>query len=195
MPPTPPLHSTVFIQPCTFSPSDLPTSHLSTDLSTVVEQRVEQPSPTIPPTIQIDFSDLRLFEQVEQQYLDQGIEMEGAIAIQPSNPAFQTDRLAIMPNAERSDITVRFHVPRHHIQAVVTGVKAIKLTAFDAKQQILAQHCVGVAQYLQLLQLPATDSQDKLPQQQLDMAIENQSIYQIQVSSDAPFVLHQLVIA
>lgn len=191
MPPIPPLHQTVFIQPYNFASSDLSTSGLSTDLSPVVDQ----PSPHLSPTIQIDFSDLRLFEQVEQQYLDQGIYMEGAIAIQPSNPAFQTDRLAIMPNAGRSDITIRFHIPRYRIQAGVTGARAIKLTAFDANQQILAQHCVGVAQYLQLLQLPTIASQDKLPQQQIDVAIENKPIYQIQISSDAPFVLHQLVVA
>ena len=176
MPPIPPLHPAILIQPCAYSPVDLSS----------VERQTSSP-------VYIDFNDLCLFEQVEQQYLQQGIELEGAIAIQPSNPAFQTDRLAIMPNADRTDIVIRFRVPRRQVQAIVTGARAIKLTAFDTNQQI-AQQSVGVAQYLQLPQLPSSDSSRRLPQHQIELAGENQPIHQIQISSDAPFVLHHLVV-
>jgi hypothetical protein len=150
-----------------------------------------KPSPGLPsaPPAQeqtkLDFAALALFEQVRDQYRDRGISFAGAIAIQPSNPAFISgaNSLVLMPIAGKAAIEIYFHRPTHHVEVCVVGAKPIMIRAFDADGQLIAKDST-----LSQRCLPAqAHSAKPFPPQQLELAAAN--IYRIVVDSNAPFVL------
>jgi hypothetical protein len=144
------------------------------------------PRPPVPEFIQLDFEELSLFEQVQNQYQNLGVRFEGAIAIHPSNPAFASPSgsLVIIPSGEGLSITVHFDRPIRQTKAVVIGARSVRLTAFDRHGNVLIQERTSTQ-----LQIPA-EAIASLPAEKLAAIAEK--IVRIVFASDAPFILDSL---
>ncbi|PSB23007.1 hypothetical protein C7B76_01790 [filamentous cyanobacterium CCP2] len=135
--------------------------------------------------IHLDFSDLKAFELVREQYHQWGIRFEGAIALRPSNPSFGAapEAIVLTPEAGRS-IAVHFEQLQRMVGAFVTATQQIKLTLFNHNNEPIAEQYAGTTQYVK--------GQGKLnesfPQYHLELLKEN--IAKVEFSSDAPFILH-----
>jgi hypothetical protein len=144
--------------------------------------------------IQLDFSELTVFEPVQDHYQQQGIRFEGAIALRPSNPAFNVDpvdptAIALAPEAGRSSIAVHFEQLQRLAGALVTATQKIKLTLFNQANEPIAEQYAGATQYVQGL-LTADES---FPQHYMELI--EQGIAKVEFSSDAPFILHRFFYA
>lgn len=136
--------------------------------------------------VHIDFSNLSVFESVRWQYQHWGIQFEGAITLQPSNPAFGVDpgTLVLTPEAGRSSISVHFDQLRKTVGALVTATQQIKLTLFDRENHPIAEQFAGVNQYLRSVE----GFHARFPRHQLELIAEG--IARAEFSSESPFVLH-----
>lgn len=138
----------------------------------------------IPSLVELDFQDLKAFERVTDQYQHLGVGFEQAIALSPSNPAFQprTGSIAVMPLGHHKSITVSFLRSVKKVGAYVSNVRPVTLTAYDedgnglgsASSQPCSSLEPGVALDLQLLEL------------------EIEAIAYVTFQCDAPFILNDL---
>jgi hypothetical protein len=142
--------------------------------------------PPVTDPLQLDFTDLKVFESVQDQYQQWGIRFEGAIALRPSNPAFQVEpgTIVLVPEAGRSKIAVQFEQLRKWVGAVVTATQQVKLTLLNRDNEPIAEQWAGTVQYIQGQQVP----NESFPQHQMELIQNN--IAKVEFSSDAPFILH-----
>lgn len=135
--------------------------------------------------IPLNFATLTGFEVVREQFQAVGVRFEDAIAVHPSNPAFQTDsgQLALMPIAERTKITAQFQQPQRWVQAVLTGARQIRLTAYAGDVTVLTQSTQQEQAQLGYATPIA------LPQQSLELV--SNRITKVTFDSPAPFLLSE----
>lgn len=166
---------------CTFQP---PKVHSPK----VQSPKVDRSLPPVQSCTFIDlvFDELTLFELVNEQYQHLGMHIRGAIAIHPSNSAFQppVDAIALMPEAG-APIEITFDRPIRHLVAVVNGARQIRMTGFDRHNNILAHERTETC----LREIPA-ESTAAFPRHTL--AIEGEAFSRVVFSSDAPFLLQSL---
>lgn len=95
--------------------------------------------PTIPKLLRLDFEDLTAFESVSEQYSHLGVHFNGAIAFEPSNPAFlpKSGTSVLMPSGHEMILSVSFDSPTCWMGAYVCGASSIVLTAFDEAGNII----------------------------------------------------------
>lgn len=143
------------------------------------------PSP-VSDRIHLNFAELDAFALVSECYQQWGIRFEGAVALQPSNPAFgvEPDTTVLTPEAGRSSIAVYFHQLQKTVGALVTATRQIKLTVFNRDDQPIAEQYVGSAHYLQ----PLFHNEGRFPQYQMELIADG--VARVEFSSDAPFILH-----
>lgn len=143
------------------------------------------PSP-VSDRIQLNFAELDAFALVSECYQRLGIRFEGAVALQPSNPAFgvDPDTIVLTPEAGRSSIAVYFHQLQKTVGALVTATRQIKLTLFNRENQPIAEQYAGSTHYVQ----PLSSDDAQFPQYQLELIADN--VAKVEFSSDAPFILH-----
>lgn len=136
----------------------------------------------------IDFSDLQPFERVRSQYQAWGIEFEGAIALQPSNSAFNLPEASVglIPCSDRRPIKLYLQRPYQEIGACLIGAKQITVKAFGANQQLVHQQCFGQTNYLQA---QGAASRTVILH---NMQLSDSAIVQLEISSDASFMLKNL---
>lgn len=136
----------------------------------------------IPSLVQLDFQDLKAFERVTDQYQHLGVEFEQAIALSPSNPAFQprTGSMAVMPPSHHKSITVSFLRPIAKVGAYVSNVIPVTLTAYDEDGNSLGSASSHPC--------PFPEPGVALPQQLLELEIEG--IAYVTFYCDAPFILN-----
>lgn len=142
--------------------------------------------------VQLSFEGLTEFESVRNQYRHQGVVFDGAIAIYPSNPAFQSQSptLALVPATTNLTVTLYFRHPVRQVGALVTGAKPVHLRIFDKGDRLLAHHSIGHRQSLQPCRTKATRlSSSSYPQHRL--AIEAEGIAKAIFEADSPFLLNQ----
>lgn len=142
------------------------------------------PPQATPSLVRLDFQDLKAFERVTEQYQHLGVQFEQAIALSPSNPAFQprTGSMAVMPPSHHKSITVSFFRSIAKVGAYVSNVIPVTLTAYDedgnslgsASSQPCSSPQPGVALDRQLLEL------------------EIEAIAYVTFHSDGPFILNDL---
>lgn len=135
--------------------------------------------------IKLDFEDLSAFEQVRDQYSGLGIKFAGAIALQPSNPAFlpHSGSVVLMPLTNGLSLGVYLYRTSQTVGAFVTGTKQVRLTAFDANDKVIAQSNTGARQYVQ----EQRQTVDPLPQHKLELTAVG--IARVEFASDAPFTM------
>ncbi len=147
------------------------------------------PSRALPQTglVHLDFEDLQPFEQVKDQYGDLGIQFEGAIALQPSNPAFLpcSGSLVLMPTARRSGILIHCHGAIRYIGAAVRCYHSVVLTALDEMGNIQSQTSTAPMSFMSDVHLPEAP----LPRQRLEL---RGSYNRVLFHSSAPFTLDDL---
>jgi hypothetical protein len=147
-----------------------------------------QPEPAQPlqlGRVELNFEDLSAFEQVRDQYSELGIKFAGAIALQPSNPAFlpRSGSVVLMPMTNGLSLDVYFYRATQTVGAFVTGTKQVRLTAFDADGKVIAQSDTGARQYVQ----EQRQTVDPLPQHKLELTAVG--ITRVKFASDTPFTL------
>ncbi len=143
-------------------------------------------SPPAPPApIQLDFQNLKAFEQLSDQYACSGVRFEGAIALQPSNPAFVPPSASqvLMPLVNQTGITVYFRRHASSAGAFVIGTKPVVLVAFDSDGNLLREINTG-ANYLIS---PAGELPTPLPYHRLE--VKGTHIAKVVFYSNAPFIL------
>ncbi|MBE9181065.1 hypothetical protein IQ268_21120 [Oculatella sp. LEGE 06141] len=135
-----------------------------------------------------DFATLTAFEHVRDQYRGLGIRFDGAIALQPSHPAFaeECSPLVVMPMAGRSSIHAYFCQPRRRVGAVVVGARQIKITACDRHHRPLTRCMAGSHQPT----LSQKTVSNLLPQHPVELFADG--IMRIVFESNAPFILKQV---
>jgi len=135
--------------------------------------------------VELDFEDLSAFEQVRDQYSGLGIKFAGAIALQPSNPAFppRSGAMVLMPMTNGLCLDVYLYRTTQTVGAFVTGTKQVRLTAFDADGKVIAQSNTGARQYVQ----EQRQTVDPLPQRKLELTAVG--AIRVEFASDAPFTL------
>ena len=89
--------------------------------------------------IELSFDQLKLFEPVMGQYKHLGVEFQGAIALQPSNPEFlpQSGTVVLIPQGNKMLISTSFKQPVALVRTLVCGSGSIVLTSYDADGNIL----------------------------------------------------------
>ncbi len=139
--------------------------------------------------VPINFSDLQPFERVQSQYQAWGIEFDGAIALQPSNSAFQLSQASVglMPSCDRIPLRIYLQQPHHWMSACLIGAKRITVRAFDASQRLIHEQSFGQSHYLQ--HRIAASSAVVISHM---MQLQASTIARIEISSDAPFILENL---
>lgn len=155
------------------------------ELRLLTPLQLEQRTPAKPlgQRVTLDFSTLTVFELVQEQFQSFGIGFENAIAIPPSNPAFQTDanQLVLMPIAGQTTITAHFQQPQRQVQAHLTGARRIRLTAYGSEEGAQRQY-TPQAQALLGQATPIA-----FPSHLLEL--ESDRITQVTFDSPAPFLL------
>lgn len=107
---------------------------------------------TCPRLIRLDFEDLTAFEPVTEQYSHFGLQFNGAIALEPSNPTFlpQSGTKVLMPLEHEMLLTASFEHPTSWVGAYVCGTGSVVLTAFDLDGNLIEKvstpgsPCLGV---------------------------------------------------
>ncbi|MEB3233410.1 MAG: hypothetical protein VKJ64_20550 [Leptolyngbyaceae bacterium] len=90
----------------------------------------------------VDLETLTNFERVTEQFLDQGIRFENAIALYPSNPAYpeaNMDMIALMGAPKQGFMDTTFLQPIRQIEVCVTSSRPLAMTAFNGQNQVLTQ--------------------------------------------------------
>ncbi len=103
--------------------------HASTDLA-------------LPPDwVRLDWSELAVFETVEQQFADRGVTFSNAIALPPSNPAYPpaTGTTVLLAAPKSGWLEASFPQAVRYVSGCVTSSRRAVLSAFDANNQPLAQ--------------------------------------------------------
>lgn len=92
--------------------------------------------------IRLDLEDLRCFEVVEQQFKHWGIAFRNAIALQPSNPAYQTrSGSTLLMGAPRNGwLEVNFSQTVKTFCCYVTSSRRMLLSVYDNQDELLVRH-------------------------------------------------------
>ncbi|MBW4495566.1 MAG: hypothetical protein KME26_21270 [Oscillatoria princeps RMCB-10] len=144
-----------------------------------------QMPPAQPAFIQLDFENLKGFEQLSDQYASSGVRFEGAIALQPSNPAFVPPSASqvLMPLVNQTGITAYFPRPASRAGAFVIGTKPVVLAAFDADGNRLREINTDANYVIS----PAGELPKPLPHHRLE--VTGTPIAKVVFYSNAPFIL------
>lgn len=163
------------------SPDPLPPSPIAFEIA------LAEVPPAETELVHLEFNELGTFEPVQEQFWEQGVRFEGAIALQPSNPAFQADTHSpgMMPMTGRSNITVHFRQPRQTVGAVVTAPRQITVTAFDQNDNLLGQQRAGSPKYLQ----QKAEQTEVFPRHHLELLAKG--AVKVVLSSTAPFIVQE----
>lgn len=132
----------------------------------------------------LDMETLMQFELIQDQYRALGVCFEGAIALQPSNPAFSapSGSMVLMPTASKPHIIANFLHPVQRIGAMVSGARQIRLTAFDRHGNVLMHQCTDRPRSLQL-----AEENRAFPRHVLE--VNAAGIARVVFASDSPFLL------
>lgn len=135
--------------------------------------------------VELDFEDLSAFEQVRDQYSNLGIRFAGAIALQPSNPAFppHSGSVVLMPMSHGLTLSVYLSRCIQTIGAFVTGTRQVRLTAFDCHGKAIAQSDTGARQYVH------EQRQTLVPLSQQKLELATARIARVEFASDSTFTL------
>ena len=136
--------------------------------------------------LRLDFQDLTAFERVTEQYRHLGVYFSGAIALEPSNPAFppKSTAFVLMPLGHEMIITVTFDTLARRIGAWVCGAGSVVLTAFDSDGKILKQASTTASPWFTL----SHQERGAWPQQQLEL--NQRGIAKVMFHSSSPFILN-----
>ncbi len=162
---------------------------LNTALNTDRPGKLSPCSKSQPPQsqLQLDFSELPSFTTIRDQYRDWGVAITDAIAIRPSNPAFVRTKLAsgLMPTAQNQTLSIQFQQLRQFVSFSLAGAQQITLRAYDTSHRLVAEQQVGQSDYRQMRQASAACIHHQVQ-------LIDPSISQIEIYSDAPFLLFDL---
>ncbi|NEQ99372.1 MAG: hypothetical protein F6K30_22150 [Cyanothece sp. SIO2G6] len=128
------------------------------------------------PTHLVELEGLANFETVTDQFSNQGIRFENAIALQPSNPAFPESTvgtMALIGAPKQGFMDTTFVHPIRQIEVCVTSSRPLVMTAFDHKNRLLAQTETGGGN----LANHATSATS--PNTRLGLRTQNASIHQV----------------
>jgi hypothetical protein len=172
-------------------PSMLPPVQFQPNSKNRVAARPRQSSSAAPAQALLtflNFEDLPTFELVRTQYEQFGIQFENSIVLEPSNPAFPSQRGArvLMPIAGQSTLVLRFKQPIQRIGAWVTGFQAVTLRVFDTDDHLLGHVSTGRPTYL----VPSSHEIKRLPDQLLQL--QTSTIAKAVLQADAPFTVESL---
>lgn len=147
-----------------------------------------QTAPTISPSpklLRLDFEDLTAFEAVTEQYNHFGLHIKGAIAIDPSNPAFtpKSGSVVLMPSSHEMIVTASFDHPIAWMSVFVCSAGCVGLTAFDAEGNIVAHLNTAVSSS----NVPANKYPATWHGQQLEL--NRHGIARVIFHSSEPFIL------
>lgn len=94
-----------------------------------------------PDWVCLDWSELAVFEAVDRQFLDRGVQFENAIALQPSNPAYPpaVGTTVLLAAPQSGWVAAHFPQPVRYVSSCVTSSRRAVLSAFDADDRPLAQ--------------------------------------------------------
>ncbi|MGG6296076.1 hypothetical protein ACQ4M4_16945 [Leptolyngbya sp. AN02str] len=92
-------------------------------------------------TVRLDFDSLQPFERVERHFQKFGITFKNAIALQPSNPAFQPmpGKMVLMGSPKSGWLEAVFDRPVSWVSSSITGSRRTVMAAFDANNRPIAQ--------------------------------------------------------
>lgn len=142
-----------------------------------------------PRLIRLDFENLRAFERVTDQYRHMGVCFSGAIAIEPSNPAFtaKSGSTVLMPTGNLMSLIAYFDKPSCWAGAFVCSTRIVVLTAYDQEGNFLGQ----TSTVANLPSLPDGQS-ESLPQQ---LELNRHGIAKVEFHSYVPFTLDDFFFA
>lgn len=145
-----------------------------------------------PPQVQaLDFSQLAPFETVTDQFIALGLQVEGAIALQPSNPIFWTRQQAIvlMPTADRKSIDLIFVRAVRYLAVSVMGVREVRMTATTGDRRQVIHRSENPNRPLQ----HPEDLMEPLKPSLLE--IDGEALVRVRLESSHPFVLVNVMYA
>lgn len=156
------------------------------NLAVALEAPIVPCQPWQPCLFHLDFAELPSYTVVRDQYQTWGIRFEGAIALQPSNPAFFDPEhpTGLVPTTDRMPLRIHFQQPRQVMSVCLTGTQQITIRAFDAADRLVNEQQVGRPCYLQ-----------RHPSMQPDryqIQIQATEISRIEISSEASYLLHSM---
>ena len=158
---------------------------LMDDLCTLSFIQSENPAYVAPAT-GLPLQTLSPLERVSQQFVDQGIVFEHAIALIPSNPAFiaSPGRQVIMPTGNHHRLALVLQQQEGSLTIAGRCTRAISLEAVDSSGQL-------VGHYVDKSFTKPSPSHRLLPCQTI--RIDNLAqIEQIQISARTPFTLERI---
>lgn len=136
--------------------------------------------------IQLNFQNLPPFTLVQSQYQSWGIEFSNAIALLPSNAAFDHVQIGLLPLQARSPLQIHFQQPRQLVNLQLRGAKQIRIRAYDASDRLLQEQQIGVSTYLYG---EAVSPSPVLP---FEVQVQAPAIARLELIGDSPFLLRQL---
>ena len=138
--------------------------------------------------LKLDFGDLPSFTTVHNQYQAWGVVMTGAMAIQPSNPAFidAEHSTGLMAAVGSQPLTIHFQQMQQMASLSLVGAQQITLRAYDLHNHLLTQQQVGQPDYCQSRQVSSTCVRHQV-------LLAAKGMVRLEVYSDAPFLLHGLI--
>lgn len=142
-----------------------------------------------PRLIRLDFKDLKPFEQVKDRYRHLGVGFSGAIALQPSNPAFLTKSgsFVLMPMGNLMSLSAYFDKSISWVGALVCSTRIVVLAAYDRNGKFLGQtSTIGKSSHLE-------DREAESTSQQLQLNLPN--IAKLEFYSSEPFTLDDFLFA
>jgi hypothetical protein len=91
--------------------------------------------------VRLDFDSLQPFERVERHFQKLGVTFKNAIALQPSNPAFQPipGKMVLMGSPKSGWLEAVFDRPVNWVSGSITGSRRTVMAAFDANNRPIAQ--------------------------------------------------------
>ncbi|HEY9848388.1 MAG TPA: hypothetical protein V6D28_02940 [Leptolyngbyaceae cyanobacterium] len=142
-----------------------------------------------PKLVRLDFNDLKQFEQVSDRYRHLGVGFSGAIALQPSNPAFpnKSGSFVLMPMGNLMSLSAYFYKPIGWAGALVCSSRIVVLAAYDKEGNFLGQtSTIGKSSNLE-------DREEESTSQQLQLNFPN--IVKLEFYSCLPFTLDDFFFA
>ncbi|MBW4519493.1 MAG: hypothetical protein KME16_07300 [Scytolyngbya sp. HA4215-MV1] len=136
-------------------------------------------------SVQLNFQNLSAFERITDQYANQGIKFDGAIALEPSNPLFQTGigKLVLMPISNQACFSAQFNGDLRQVDVFVSSARPVCLTAYDAEGNLIDQ----ISSDWQQIFSEEGEMRNPLPIQKLELRTAN--IAKIVLQSYAPFIV------
>lgn len=137
--------------------------------------------------VHLNFCGLQSLTMVRDQYQMWGVRFSGAIALQPSNPAFANPEqpVGLMPSTDRTPLMIYFDQPRQFVQANLVGAKQIIVRGFNRANQCVEEQYLGQSSFL------CCPNLDALTRHEVQLWAPE--IVRIEIDSEAPFLLHNLL--